>query len=49
MRFRNELQIAAAVARHFKKKCTGQLRVGRCILDVVAYDKKEKPVPCCRM
>jgi hypothetical protein len=34
--------MAEAVARHFKKNSACQVRVGSCILDVVAYDKNER-------
>jgi hypothetical protein len=39
--FRNELQMSEAVARHFKNSAR-EVRVGNCILDVVAYDKEQK-------
>lgn len=38
---RNEAQMAGAVAQHFTKSAR-EVKVGDCIFDVVAYDKKEK-------
>jgi hypothetical protein len=38
---RNEAQMAEAVAHHFTKSAR-EVKVGSCIFDVVAYDKKEK-------
>lgn len=41
MPFRSEYEMANAVAEHFAKSAQ-QVKVGDCILDVVAYDKKQR-------
>jgi hypothetical protein len=41
MVFRTEFEMAGAVAAHFTKSAR-EVKVGDCIFDVVAYDKKER-------